>query len=197
MLTTPLIKFRKHLFIPLCLGAAVISGCATTATTDSTPSSVSTTPATHQRAAPRIDWAQLQDGLTKALGGVTGAEITAPTANSLHVRIPVADGFRSDSADVRPSLARALDSIVPTLNGVPDLALHIVGHTDSAGSEMYNLQLSIKRSEAVMEYLRTRGVPLERMTADGKGEAEPIADNARDVGRARNRRVEILLKPLE
>lgn len=197
MLTTPLTDFRKHFVIPLCLGAALITGCATTAPTDSAPSSVSTTPMTHQRPAPRIDWPQLQDGLAKALGGVTGTEITAPNANSLHVRIPVADGFRSDSADVRPTLARALDSIVPTLNSFPDLALHIVGHTDSAGSEMYNLQLSIKRSEAVMEYLRSRGIPLARMTADGKGEAEPIADNARDAGRARNRRVEILLKPLE
>jgi outer membrane protein OmpA-like peptidoglycan-associated protein len=111
----------------------------------------------------------------------------------LRLILPAADGFASARADIEPKLARLLERIVPALKHYPRLTLHIVGHTDSQGSEMYNLRLSIKRAEAVMEYLRRQGVDLTLMSADGKGEAEPIADNAQESGRASNRRVEIFL----
>lgn len=146
---------------------------------------------------PDNTWTQLQQRLNGVLGSAADTEVSAPTPTTLHLRIPVADGFDSGSAEIRPQLAAILDSIAPTLEDYPEVALQIVGHTDSAGSEMFNLKLSIKRSEAVMEYLRKRGVALERMSADGKGEAEPIADNARESGRARNRRVEVHLKAQE
>ncbi|MCK9259543.1 MAG: OmpA family protein [Azoarcus sp.] len=186
---------RKHILLPLCLGAALLSACATPGTTGGSTSTSTTAPA--PRPSPRIDWRGLRQSLDGALGDIAGAEVDAPTDNSLHLRIPVSNGFGSDSADLRAPLAHALDTLIPTLNGFPDVAIHIVGHTDSVGSEMYNLQLSIRRGEAVMEYLRTRGIALDRMSADGKGEAESIADNSREAGRARNRRVEFFLRPLE
>ena len=65
--------------------------------------------------------------------------------------------------------------------------------TDSQGSEMINLQLSITRAEAVVEHLRQRGIALERLSADGRGEADPLTSNATEEGRARNRRVELIL----
>ena len=75
----------------------------------------------------------------------------------------------------------------------PRVAIKVIGHTDSQGSEMTNLQLSISRAEAVAEYLRQRGIALERLSADGHGEAEPLASNATEEGRMRNRRVELIL----
>ncbi|MBR0566573.1 OmpA family protein [Azoarcus sp. L1K30] len=193
-----LAHLRQQTLLPLCLGAFVVTACSTPAPPgDLGATSTTTAPVTHPRAVTNSAWAQLQQRLNGVLGNVADAEVSAPTLTSLHLRIPVSNGFDSGSAEVRPQLAAILDSIVPTLKDYPEVALQIVGHTDSAGSEMYNLKLSIKRSEAVMEYLRKRGVALDRMSADGKGEAEPIANNAHEAGRARNRRVEIHLKALE
>ena len=73
---------------------------------------------------------------------------------------------------------------------------HVVGHTDSQGSEMHNLQLSIGRAEAVADHLRRRGIALERLSADGRGEADPLTSNASETGRARNRRVELQLRAM-
>lgn len=192
-MTNP-VAARKFLMIPLCMSALLISACATQGGTASTPDQAAP-PAEAARPASTTNWPELQQTLSTALASIDGAEIAAPSTQELHLRIPVANGFGSGSADLRPALTRALDSIVPAFVAHPEVVLHIVGHTDSVGSEMNNLQLSIKRGEAVMEYLRSRGVALDRMSADGMGEAEPIADNARDSGRARNRRVEIFVRP--
>jgi outer membrane protein OmpA-like peptidoglycan-associated protein len=91
---------------------------------------------------------------------------------------------------------RVLDALAPVLAAEPQTALQIVGHTDSQGSEMHNLQLSISRAEAVADYLRARGIALDRLSADGRGEADPLTSNAQESGRARNRRVELILHPL-
>ncbi len=66
----------------------------------------------------------------------------------------------------------------------------VVGHTDSTGSAAYNQALSKRRAEAVAKYLREHGVSVP-VTSEGRGEAEPIADNRTAEGRARNRRVEL------
>lgn len=181
----------KFLLIPLCLSALLLAACATQGNVADGPAAK---PAIATPTAPTANWAELQQELGNALGPIDGAEILAPSATELHLRIPVSNGFGSGSAELRPALTGALDGVVPALVGHPEVVLHIVGHTDSVGSEMYNLQLSIKRAEAVMEYLRSRGVALDRMSADGRGEAEPIADNARESNRTRNRRVEIFVR---
>ncbi|NMG72229.1 OmpA family protein [Parazoarcus communis] len=174
----------------LALSALLLSGCATQGR-HVEPSAEP--PATTVGATPAYDWAPLQQALSGALAEIPGAEVTTTAGNGLHLRIPVSDGFASGSAALKPTLVQVLDSLVAPLNDHPKVLIHIVGHTDSVGSEMYNLQLSIKRGEAVMEHLRSRGIVLARLSADGKGEAEPIADNGREAGRARNRRVEIVL----
>ena len=67
---------------------------------------------------------------------------------------------------------------------------NIVGYTDSRGSEAYNQKLSQKRANAVKDMLLEKGVPADRLSSEGKGEANPIADNATSEGRAENRRIE-------
>lgn len=193
MTTKPTKSTSKSPILVLCFSALLLSACATQGVPADTPSTQEAAPTAS--AGPAADWVELQQELDTALRNIDGAEIAARSDLELHLRIPVSDGFGSGSAELRPALTHALDSLTPAFIRHPEITLHIVGHTDSVGSEMYNLQLSIKRSEAVMEYLRSGGMALDRMSADGKGEAEPIASNARESSRTRNRRVEIFVRP--
>ncbi len=81
-----------------------------------------------------------------------------------------------------------LDAAVGKLNNT-DVDFVIEGHTDSIASQAYNLELSLMRAQAVLNYLLDAGVASERMTAIGYGEEQPIASNQTDAGRASNRRV--------
>lgn len=146
-----------------------------------------------RQAAPEPDWRALHERLATVTAATRAVELGPVDEAGLRLQIPVADGFASGSTEIRPSLASALDALAPVLAPEAGAAVKIVGHTDSQGSEMTNLQLSIGRAEAVAEYLRQRGIALERLTADGLGEAEPLASNATEEGRMRNRRVELIL----
>jgi len=75
----------------------------------------------------------------------------------------------------------------------PRLKVELQGHTDSIGSAPYNLTLSRKRAESVRDYLVTRGIASDRVSAQGFGLNSPVADNATAEGRANNRRVEIVI----
>ncbi len=84
-----------------------------------------------------------------------------------------------------------LDDIVNQLDGVDLEVIVAVGHTDSVGPEAYNQRLSVRRAEAVKAYLVSKGIEANRVYTEGKGEAQPVADNKTKDGRAKNRRVEI------
>lgn len=86
--------------------------------------------------------------------------------------------------------------MVEVLNEQPERRVEIEGHTDAEGADGFNMQLSRERAEQVRSYLIQRGVDASRITAVGYGETRPIADNDTVEGRANNRRVEIVLKPL-
>ena len=77
----------------------------------------------------------------------------------------------------------------------PGLKVEIAGHTDDFGSVQYNQSLSEKRARAVQEYLVAQGIRSDRLLPVGRGETMPIASNATEEGRAKNRRVE--LTPIE
>jgi outer membrane protein OmpA-like peptidoglycan-associated protein len=76
----------------------------------------------------------------------------------------------------------------------PQVEIRITGHTDNVGSDQANQILSEGRANAVRDELIRRGVAPDRIEADGKGESEPIADNATEEGRAKNRRVVFVKK---
>jgi outer membrane protein OmpA-like peptidoglycan-associated protein len=103
--------------------------------------------------------------------------------------------FAFNSADLAPEAAPTLRAIAQALQS-PELAgrrVQIEGHTDSVGSDRYNLHLSARRARRVQQYLvRHYRLPPARLLAVGRGEAEPIADNATAEGRQKNRRVELV-----
>lgn len=101
--------------------------------------------------------------------------------------------FEFDKASLMQSCYPILDNIYEILNDHPEINVEIQGHTDSVGTDEYNLDLSQRRAQTVMQYLNAKGISAARMTARGYGESQPIDTNATDAGRANNRRVE--LKP--
>jgi OOP family OmpA-OmpF porin len=103
--------------------------------------------------------------------------------------------FEFDRADLRKDAKPVLDSVYALLKADPALKLSINGHTDNLGSADYNRSLSEKRAAAVREALIARGLKgkdAARLDSAGFGPSQPIADNATEEGRARNRRVELV-----
>lgn len=101
--------------------------------------------------------------------------------------------FGFDSANLTATAKTNLDKLAQVLVSNPDTNINIYGHTDSKGSDTYNLSLSEKRANAVKSYLTSKGVASSRIFAMGRGEAEPVASNDTDAGRAENRRVEFAI----
>lgn len=99
--------------------------------------------------------------------------------------------FDFDRAVVKSAGMAALDDLLAKLQGMNTEVMVTVGHTDAIGSDAYNQRLSQRRAEAVKAYLVSKGVNASRVYTEGKGEAQPVADNTSAEGRARNRRVTV------
>jgi hypothetical protein len=91
---------------------------------------------------------------------------------------------------------QVLDSVTLVLKEFDKTLIDVEGHTDSDGSDAYNLQLSQQRAGSVGSYLQSHGVNSQRIVTAGVGEARPIASNATADGKQQNRRVELKLQPI-
>lgn len=100
--------------------------------------------------------------------------------------------FKTASAELLEESYYVLEKVFNSLEAYPHVKVKIAGHTDSQGSDDYNLALSYDRAKAVMNYLVLRGISPDRLIARGYGETLPIADNDTEEGRYKNRRVEII-----
>lgn len=123
----------------------------------------------------------------------SGVQVSQTPDNQLKLNIPSDISFDTGRADIKPNLRPILDQFASGLSTQPNTEVRIVGHTDSTGSDALNDRLSVQRAEAAKQYLAARGLDPNRVVIAGRGEHEPIADNATEAGRARNRRVEIYL----
>lgn len=99
--------------------------------------------------------------------------------------------FDVDSYELKADTKRQLTEFAQTLNKYEDTDIRIEGHADATGSDAHNMQLSRQRANAVASYLETQGVKSSRVDEKGYGENQPIADNATEAGRRKNRRVDI------
>ncbi|HSH28845.1 MAG TPA: OmpA family protein [Thiohalobacter sp.] len=122
------------------------------------------------------------------------APVPAPQPVYKTVSLGAGALFDLNSDTLRPEGKRKLDQMVSDLGRLSDVqSIRIAGHTDSTGDAAYNKDLSMRRANAVKNYLLEKGVDPGVMTTVGWGETKPIADNATRAGRARNRRVEITI----
>ena len=118
------------------------------------------------------------------------AEEPAPAPQSQRIVLRGVQ-FEFDKSDIRPDAGVILDEAANQLSQIPGARVSVDGHTDSRGSDAYNQALSERRAASVREYLVNKGVDASRLSSNGYGEAQPVADNASDDGRALNRRVEL------
>jgi outer membrane protein OmpA-like peptidoglycan-associated protein len=104
--------------------------------------------------------------------------------------------FASGKSELLPTAQLRLNEVATALTEQdPESKMVVEGHTDSQGTDAFNQDLSQKRAQSVRDYLVSRGIASDRITAEGYGETRTVADNATAEGRANNRRVEIVVKP--
>jgi outer membrane protein OmpA-like peptidoglycan-associated protein len=113
------------------------------------------------------------------------------------ITIPGSVLFASGKSTLLPSAQIKLNAVAEALKDQDDRKIMVEGHTDSQGTEDFNMVLSQGRAQAVRDYLVSRGVPTDRITAQGYGLTRPVADNKSPEGRANNRRVEIIVETIE
>lgn len=104
--------------------------------------------------------------------------------------------FKSSSSDIASNFFNPLNQVAASLKQYDQSAITIIGHTDSTGSRQRNMDLSQLRAQSVSNYLIAQGVAGTRVSTAGAGPDQPIASNSTESGRQDNRRVEIILQPM-
>src|SRR5688500_2264600 len=125
----------------------------------------------------------------------TGVEVVRQGHN-ITLDMPSAITFGFDSSALNPAFYGTLDRVASTLREYGQTIIEIAGHTDSVGTDAYNQALSVRRAQAVADYLIGRGLNRDRIIVVGAGETRPVASNDTESGRAQNRRVEVTIVPL-
>ena len=123
-------------------------------------------------------------------------EIQRLENETLKIDIASEVSFDFGSASLKQAFTPTLQKVANILQRYPNTVIHVVGHTDSVGSESYNMTLSQNRAGSVLGYFASRGVDRNRLVAAGHGESDPRATNTSEAGRQLNRRVEIYVKPI-
>ncbi|NTX25705.1 OmpA family protein [Burkholderia pyrrocinia] len=145
------------------------------------------------------DGKQDDRNITFQCGARAVAEPAAPAAVSSAPMLPKTVSLSADAnfdtakATLKPAAQTRLDELIKLAGGVRIGTLTVNGYTDSVGSEAYNQDLSERRARAVANYLQEHGLKAERFVSHGYGKADPVDSNATEGGRARNRRVEVMM----
>ena len=125
--------------------------------------------------------------------GSNEIRVTRVDDETLRVELNSQATFDINSAAVRSGFRDSLDKVAGVIDEYDRTAVHVIGHTDDTGTDSYNQRLSERRADAVTRHLVREGVARSRTRMSGRGESQPIDTSS---GRARNRRVEIYLKPI-
>ena len=117
--------------------------------------------------------------------------------NNLVVTLPQDILFATGSAALSGGLQNDLRQVAGSLNRYPDTRVNVIGHTDNVGGAAFNLDLSQRRAGSVASVLTSSGVSPARVNISGRGEDQPVASNLDAAGRQQNRRVEIIITPIQ
>lgn len=104
--------------------------------------------------------------------------------------------FDVNSAEIKFDARRTYEKVASVLKNYPQSIIHVVGHTDSDGTDQHNQGLSERRASAVASLLASNGVPSSRIRTEGRGEREPVASNSTASGKSKNRRVDVVIKAI-
>ncbi|MEM6538557.1 MAG: OmpA family protein [Pseudomonadota bacterium] len=133
--------------------------------------------------------------LRQQLAG-TGVSVTK-SGDNIFLNMPSDITFNVNESSIKPSFYSVLNSVSLVLDEYDKTTVSVLGHADATGSDDYNQALSERRALSVSRYIASQGVAGQRLQAVGYGETRPIGDNNTAAGRAANRRVEILIDPVE
>lgn len=123
-------------------------------------------------------------------------EVTRIDENTLKLEVRSEASFDVNSARISEQFHDSLEAMADVIGEYDKTAVHVIGHTDSTGTESYNQSLSEKRATSVSRLFSANGVDRSRMRFSGRGESLPVASNNTSSGRSMNRRVEVYLKPI-
>lgn len=141
------------------------------------------------RAEARDRQTELYDALHKLEG-----RFATITRNARGTIVSLADIlFDFNKATLKRDVEFSLVKIATILDQFPEMKIQIEGHTDNVGTAAYNQDLSERRAQSVRDFLVSQGVTAERMTVAGYGLTRPVADNATEAGRQKNRRVDLVI----
>lgn len=135
--------------------------------------------------------AKLRDRLA-----ASGVSVTR-SGDNIILNMPADITFDVDQSEIKPGFYETLNSVSVVLKEFNKTNISVLGHADATGSDEYNLALSQRRALSVSNYLAAQGVSPGRLSAVGYGESRPAADNSTTQGRSLNRRVEILIDPVD
>jgi outer membrane protein OmpA-like peptidoglycan-associated protein len=125
----------------------------------------------------------------------TGVSVTR-MGDNITLNMPSSITFALNSADLNAQFYNALNGVTMVLKEYNKTVIEVAGHTDSSGSDQYNMQLSERRAQSVASYLSSQGVQSSRLITIGAGETRPVASNDTEQGRSANRRVEMTIVPV-
>ena len=134
------------------------------------------------------------DRQQERLAHIPGTSVQRMSDDTLLVHFNSDVLFETGSASLDESGRSTLDEVADVINDYGKTAVVVQGHTDAEGGEESNQSLSERRARSVANYLASRGVEPDRMSAVGFGESAPVASNSNSWGRQKNRRVDVLLK---
>ena len=136
---------------------------------------------------------------------IIGAETAEEATLAIHIEELTADTrivlnhitFETNSAELNAASYAELGRVVTLMNDNPDIILQISAHTDDVGADAFNMLLSNRRAQSVVNYLVSRGIPASRLRSRGYGKTQPLVPNTSDENRAMNRRVEMGIIEIE
>ena len=121
---------------------------------------------------------------------------TVKDANGLEaIKVTFDSGilFDFNKSTLRPEAKASLDKFAAEMSDMTETGITVYGHTDNVGSEAANRKISLQRAESVGNYLNSKGIAKSRITMQGMGYDQPVADNSTEAGRAQNRSVEVFI----